>query len=89
MLDRAQPTAAHRSPAARTSQVVLESLDSSAAVVICSLIFAWAIHQAHITILQPQWDYVGFSFAAPGLGTIAIMILLISIGRAGSSGPRR
>ncbi|KPM20735.1 hypothetical protein AAG604_16175 [Citromicrobium bathyomarinum] len=80
MLDRAQPTAAHRSPAARTGQVVLESLDSSAAVVICSLIFAWAIHQAHITILQPQWDYVGFSYAAPGLGTIAIMILLISIG---------
>ncbi|MCD1624354.1 hypothetical protein [Citromicrobium bathyomarinum] len=80
MLNPAQPTVAHRSPTARAGQVLLETLDSSTAVVICSLIFAWTIHQAHITILNPYWDYVGFTYIAPTLPAVGLIILLITIG---------
>lgn len=80
MLNPAQPTAAQRSPGARTTQVLLDSLDSQIAVVICSLLYAWTLHQAHIKILQPLWDYIGFTYVAPTVIGAGLIVFLVGIG---------
>jgi hypothetical protein len=47
-----------------------------------ALLYAGAIHYAHVVYLEPVWDYYGFTYSEPGLPVFLLMGGLVALGGA-------
>jgi hypothetical protein len=51
-----------------------------AGVVLASLVYAWALHYAHVEYLNPLWDYFGFTYRVLGWREIVLVVVLVLVG---------
>ena len=55
---------------------------SRGVLIAASLLYAWAIHYAHVEYLDPTWDYYGFTYSAPDLPGSLLIGGLVLLGAA-------